>query len=291
MRSVKISACQFELKKLRNFEDFVQQIQEQLIQVPSDSDYVIFPELFTTGLLTTLPQFENFSVKEMTLLNQFTDQFKEFFIKTAKERNQVIIAGSHLEYKNNNLFNITYLFDKNGTYVEHKKTHIFPAEAQWGTNEGDEINVFDIGPAKVGIANCYEMQIPEVSRILAVQGAEIIFSPSYTFSEYGFWRVRHCAHSRCIENQVYVVHCSTIGTPGGIIPKGIGKASILSPCDEPWSKKGIVVEGEMNKSMTITGTVNIDELANNRESGATTTFNDRKRREELYRKYEPYRYE
>lgn len=98
-----------------------------------------------------------------------------------------------------------------------------------------------------------------------MKGADIIFCPSYTFTEAGFWRVRHCAHARAIENQVYFVHCPTVGEPGAPLPNGYGRASILSPCDSAWPANGIVAEAVMNEHTFITGTVDMDELYENRK--------------------------
>ncbi|PWA13069.1 amidohydrolase [Pueribacillus theae] len=290
MKNVSISACQFRVERINSFNDFKEQVNKLMKDVPKDTDYVIFPELFTIGLLTTFPDSEKFDVTEMTRLDDFTQDYKDFFCKLATDRSQVIIAGSHLERRGNDYFNIAYIFQPDGTYVEHKKTHIFPAEADWWTKEGSELQVYEIGPAKIGIAICYEAEIPEVSHILSEKGAEIIFCPSYTFTEHGFWRVRHCAQSRAIENQVYFVHCPTVGEPGSPINKGYGRASILSPCDTAWPPNGVVAEAETNKNMVITGVVDIEELYKNRENGAATTFKDRKRRKKMYSKYAPYNF-
>ncbi|WP_026575715.1 nitrilase-related carbon-nitrogen hydrolase [Bacillus sp. UNC438CL73TsuS30] len=289
MKLVKISVCQFKLEPVSSFKEFENQVNALLKDVPSDSDYVLFPESFTVGLLTVFPDFNELEVKEVTRIDEFTQQYKNFFSRLANDRKQVIIGGSHLERRGDNYFNIAYIFKQDGTYVGHKKTHIFPAEADWGTKEGDQIEVFDIGPAKIGVAICYEAEIPEVSHILSQNGAEIIFCPSYTITEHGFWRVRHCAQSRCIENQVYFVHCPTVGEIGGPVGKGYGRASILSPCDSAWPDTGVITEAETNCSMVITGIVDLDELYENRKNGAATTFKDRQRRKELYLKYKPYK--
>ncbi|WP_019120922.1 nitrilase-related carbon-nitrogen hydrolase [Brevibacillus massiliensis] len=289
MRNVKISACQFEVEPTEDFRDFSKQVYELMDQVPHDSDYVVFPELFTVGLLTALGDREKLTAADLYRIDTFSDQYKELFASLARDRKQVIIAGSHLELRGEKYYNICYIFKDDGTYVEHKKTHIFPAEANWQTSEGDDLAVYDIGPAKIGLAVCYESEIPEISRVLSYNGAEIIFCPSYTFTEYGFWRVRHCAQARSIENQVYFVHCPTIGQPGAPLPNGYGRASILSPCDTAWNPNGVVAEAETNKRMVITGTVNIDELYENRRTGAATTFVDRTRRQDIYTKYEPYK--
>jgi predicted amidohydrolase len=289
MRNVKISACQFSVEKAPDFGAFRDQVNHLMDQVPLDSDYVIFPELLTVGLLMSLPDADQLTAADLYKIDEYTPEYKQLFSSIAKNRKQIIISGSHLERRGDKYFNIAYVFKQDGSYVEHKKTHIFPAEANWQTSEGDDLAVFDIGPAKIGLAVCYEAEIPEISRILSVNGAEIIFCPSYTFTEYGFWRVRHCAQARAIENQVYFVHCPTVGEPGAPLPNGYGSASILSPCDTAWSPNGVVAEAETNKNMVLTGVVDIDKLYENRKGGAATTFTDRTRREDVYTKYEPFK--
>jgi len=285
MKEVTIAVCQFRIELVKKFEDFQKQVEQLLNQVPAHADYVLFPELLTFGLIGTFDGHKQFTTADFTKLDEFTDNYKELFSVYAKERNQVIIGGSHLEKRGDQFFNIAYIFKPDGTYVEHKKTHIFPAESEWETSEGDELEVFDIGPAKIGVAICYEAEIPEISRILSLKGAEIIFCPSYTFTEAGFWRVRHCAQARAIENQVYFVHCPTVGEPGAPVQRGYGKSSIISPCDLAWNANGVVAGAELNAHTVITGTVDIDELYRNRKAGAATTFNDRTRRADLYKKY------
>ncbi|CAH0159260.1 (R)-stereoselective amidase [Peribacillus sp. Bi96] len=282
---IKITACQFRVEKVSSFNEFQKQVEDLISQVPENSDYIIFPELVTIGLSAASGELD---VSPVIKSDEYTSQYINLFRSISRKRKQVIIAGSHLERRENEYFNIAYIFDKDGSYVEHKKTHIFPAEAKWQTSEGNDLEVYSIGPVKIGIAVCYEAEIPEISRILAVNGADIIFCPSYTFTEAGFWRVRHCAHARAIENQVFFVHCPTVGEPGAPLPNGYGRASILSPCDNAWPANGIVAEAEMNEHTVITGTVDMDELYENRQSGAATTFKDRNRRKGMYAKYEPY---
>ncbi|WP_285765924.1 nitrilase-related carbon-nitrogen hydrolase [Peribacillus sp. SI8-4] len=282
---INITACQFKVKKISTFLEFQNQVEDLISQVPEDSDYIVFPELLTIGLTAA---FGANDASAVTKIAEYANQYKDLFRTLSKKRKQVIIAGSHLERRENEFFNIAYIFDKDGTCAEHKKTHIFPAEANWQISEGNHLEVYNVGPVKIGIVICYEAEIPEVSRILAVKGADIIFCPSYTFTEAGFWRVRHCAHARAIENQVFFVHCPTVGVAGLPLPSGYGRASILSPCDKSWPANGIVAEARTDGQTVITGTVDMEELYQNRKSGAATTFSDRNRRKALYDKYKPY---
>nr|WP_306752954.1 nitrilase-related carbon-nitrogen hydrolase [Paracoccus sp. M09] len=146
------------------------------------------------------------------------------------------------------------------------------------------MEAFQLPFAKVGFNICYKAEIPECSASLAEQGVEIILTSSATFTEQGFWRVRHCAQSRCIENQVYQVHCCLGGQPGPPLPNGWARSSILGRSDMDWNNPaGIIAEAETNVEMAVTGTVNLDLLYENRVSGAATTFKDRRRQARLYR--------
>jgi len=285
-RDVTLSACQYLVREIGDFEDMAARVRGLLDQA-AGSDIVVFPELFTIELFTTLPDWRRRPVSELVLIDQFTADYNALFREEAKKRGQYIAAGSHLEQTAEDRFeNIACLFAPDGQLFKHSKTHIFPAESGWSTSEGDTMDAIQIPFAKVGFNVCYETEIPECSASLAEQGAEIILTPSATFTEQGFWRVRHCAQSRCIENQIYLVHSCLGGQPGAPLPNGFAKSSILGPCDLAWSNPaGISAEAPANVETTVTATVNLDLLYENRASGAATTFRDRRRQAGLYRRW------
>ena len=140
--------------------------------------------------------------------------------------------------------------------------------------------------AKVGFNICYEAEIPECSATLAEQGVEIILCPSFTFTEFGFWRVRHCAQARAIENQVYFVHCCTGGQPGAPLPNGWARELDPEPMRLPWSRARHRRAGDgRTQEMVVRGEIDIDKLYENRENGAAPTFRDRRRQAELYARW------
>ncbi|MCT6903819.1 MAG: hypothetical protein M3Z48_11305, partial [Lactobacillus sp.] len=140
-------------------------------------------------------------------------------------------------------------------------------------------------PVRIGVAICYEIEIPEIATIYSRQGADIIFCPSYTFTKHGFWRVRHCAEARCVENQLYVIHSPIIGEVDGVIETGFGYSSNLSPCELPWTPNGIMEECTTSDFEVITSILEIDTLYDKRKNGVATTYHDRKRRNDIYQKY------
>ena len=292
-RNVSIAACQFVVKPVGSFDEFADHARGLLDQAEG-ADLVLFPELFTVELFTTFPDWKDLPVSELTRVHEYgntnyTEDYRNLFESEAKERGQHIVAGSHLEKKDGRYLNVAYLYGPDGLIHMHDKTHIFPAEAQWSTEEGDTVEMVELPFAKVGFNVCYETEIPECAATLVEQGAEIILCPSFTFTEYGFWRVRHCAQARAIENQVYFVHCATgADVPAdGPLPPGWTRSSILSPCDTPWENpNGVVAESpEPNIETVVRGEVDLDKIYENRENGVAPTFRDRRRRADLYREW------
>jgi predicted amidohydrolase len=280
-RHVSIAAANFAVRPVSSFDEFGAHC-ETLLNQTKGADLVLFPELFTVELFSTYSDWKSAPISELTRIDEFTGEYLAFFTEQARTRDQFIVGGSHLLKDGDRYVNVGHLFEPSGTVHTHVKTHIFPAEADWSTEEGTTVEAIELPFAKVAFNICYEAEIPECAATAAEQGAEIILCPSFTFTEFGFWRVRHCAQARAIENQVYFVHCCTGGRPGAPLPNGWAQSSILTPCDMPWTPDGIVAEATPNVEMVVRGTVDIDRLYENRDNGAAPTFRDRRRRSDLY---------
>lgn len=282
--TVSIAACNFAVRPVASFDEFADHVST-LLGAARGADLVLFPELLTVELFTVEQDWRKAPISELVRISEYTEQYKNLFAELAKEHDQAIVAGSHLQLEQERYLNVGHLFTSDGQQFSHAKTHIFPAEANWTTEEGDDLHAVQLPFAKVGFNICYELEIPECAATLAEQGVQIIVSPSYTFTEFGFNRVRQCGAARAIENQVYVVHCCTGGAPGAPLPNGWARSSILSPCDSPWTPTGIIAEATPNVEMVVRGIVDLDYLADNRETGVAPTYRDRRRRADLYRKW------
>lgn len=284
VNQVNISVVQFELSAFSSFKHFAQSIRD-LIKIIPQSDFVIFPELFTCGLVSATDGKKNLTYNDFLSISLFTEEFVELFSELSKLSNSVIIAGSHIIKDVAKFLNTSFIFYPNGAISKHAKTHLFPPEREYGTSEGDDLEVFEWKGTRFSVLICYEMEIPECATIVTRNGAEIIFCPSLTVSEHGFWRVRHSCQARAIENQIYVVHCCCVGELTNPPLKAWGKSSILTPCDIPWNPNGVLAEAIPNRPYILRGSLNIADLASNRHSGAAPTYKDRIRKLDLYRKY------
>jgi len=270
MEKVKVSAIQFAFKPISSFEEFASNV-ENLINQAKGSDFVIFPEAFTMELQYFV---------EINKIHEYEDKYIELFKQLSEKTGQYIVAGSHTVKKNEKFYNIGHIFCPDGQILTHTKTHLMPAEVKMGFTHGTDLEIFEIDGVKFAIGICYEMEFPEVARTYALKGAEIIFTPSYTLGEHGFWRVRHSCQARALENQIYVIHSCLVGTPPIEFMAGWGRTSILSPCEPPWTPNGIISEAETNKECVITGELDLKMLRKKRKRGVATTLKDR--RPEIY---------
>src|SRR5690606_7828055 len=138
----------------------------------------------------------------------FREQIQEFGVSY----NVYIISGSMPVIVGENLYNVSYLCPRNCSFVEYRTVKITPNEVQYyGMYGGDKVKVFDTDCGKVGILICYDVEFPELSRILADQGMQILFVPFLTDTQNGYTRVRNCAQARAIENECYVAIAGSVG--------------------------------------------------------------------------------
>ena len=280
---VRVCVIQYQMRKLRSFRDFASYC-EYFIDVASDykCDFILFPELFTTQLLSIIKNVRpGLAAREIA---KFTPQYLELFSKLSIKYNINIIGGSHLTLEGDELFNISYLFHRNGKIDKQYKIHITPNEKKWwGIKQGNNIEVFKTDCGKVSIQICYDIEFPELTRIAIKKGAQIIFVPFCTDERFAYLRVRYCSQARCIENQVYVAISGSVGNLPSVENMDIqyAQSAIFTPSDIPFSRDAIAAECTPNIEMLIFEDLDLSLLKGVRHSGSVLNLKDR--RKDIYK--------
>lgn len=283
VRHVRICAVQYQMRMLDDFDDFRMQC-EYFVDTASDykSDFVLFPELMTTQLLsfseTKRPSDAARKVAEMT------PQYLDAFTHMAVKYNVNIIGGSQFTLEGDDLFNSSYLFRRDGTIERQDKLHVTPAERRWwGLQPGRDFRVFDTDRGRVSIQICYDLEFPELGRMAAANGAKIIFVPFNTDNRDGYLRVRYCAQSRCVENQLYVAISGCVGNLPFVENADIhyAQSGIFTPADFSFARDGVAAECTPNIETLIVHDVDLELLRRHRRAGTVQHWNDR--RSDLYR--------
>lgn len=278
----RICCVQYKMRKIKSFDDFAQQI-EYFVDVASEykADFVLFPELLTTQLLSFVGEKRpGLAARELT---KFTDQVLEFFNELAIRYDVNIIGGSHFTMENDHVYNVSYLFHRDGKIDSQYKIHITPSERKWwGVQPGSELKVFDTDRGRVAINICYDAEFPELARIATDKGAQILFVPYCTDERHGFTRVRITSQARAIENQIYVAIAGTVGNIPSVPNMDIqyAQSAIFSPSDFPFARDGIVAISEENNEMVVIADVDLAVLRRTRHNGTVTPLKDR--RTDLY---------
>lgn len=279
---IRLGLVQWQMRQFKDIEAFYEQV-EFFVNVMADykSDFIMFPELFNTPLLAP---FNHLSERESMLkLAEFTEEIKRKISEFAIGYNINIIAGSMPIEENGELYNVSYLLHRNGKIDEHRKIHITPNERKYyGMKGGNEIKVIDTDCGKVGLVICYDVEFPELPRLLAQQGMKILFVPFLTDTQNAYTRVRHCAAARAIENECYVAIAGCVGNLPGVNNMDIqyGQAAVFTPSDFPFPSNAIKGEATPNTETTLIVDVDLNLLKELHHYGAVRTISDR--RTDLY---------
>jgi predicted amidohydrolase len=239
-----------------------------------EADLVVFPELGSTGYVEPHPDadFAKALYEQSELIPGPTT---EALGEAARTGGAYVIAGiSELHPRIPHvLFNAAVLVDPAGELVGvQRKVHACLAEKNY-YGEGDSIEVFDTALGRIGINVCYDARFPEVARVQALAGAEIIVSiwaspvqgtkvPATSIQE-------RCA-TRAMENALYFLGCNRSGEEGK--RRFYGRSAIAAPSGE------LIATSDSDEEEVVRASLSAEALAAQR--AYLTIFRDR--RPELY---------
>jgi predicted amidohydrolase len=276
---IRVASLQYSISPVLSFEHFRDQV-ESLVKTAADynCNLLVFPEYFTVQLLT-LGNVKGPIRDQIHGLARLVPRFLEMMSELSRRTNLYIAAGTIPALGNDHglIYNECFFFGPSGDYGIQGKLHMTRFETEeWQISPHSSLRIFETGFGRVAIAICYDVEFPEIARTAARQGASILIVPSCTDDRHGFLRVRYCAHARAIENQMYVIHSSTVGSLPMVpaVSLNYGQAAILTPCDLPFSREGILAEGHYNQEMMIIGELDLKLISDARSSGTVLPLQD-----------------
>lgn len=170
----------------------------------SNAEVVLLPELFLTGYTLT-------NVSELALPR--ADARLAAIADVCRAAGRGVVFG-YIEGDGERVFNSMLVIDERGRQVASvRKTHLFGGEAE-AFSVGDELQPVEIGGLRAGIVNCFELEFPEVSRTLALRGAEIILAGSANMHPYYDDHLLAC-RARAFENALPLAYSNRCGAESG----------------------------------------------------------------------------
>jgi len=212
----------------------------ELSQLIDEKDSIILlPEMWGCG----------FDYKN---LNSFAEKTDELIQEIQSVINENTLVISSLPEKNQNkVYNTVYAVSKSGVIGKYRKNFLFsPMREDEYIDKGNNITVVDFKGVKVGLQLCYEIRFPELFRLSAFAGADVIVVPAvWPEMKKEHWLT--LLRARAIENQCYIAGCNT-SVMSGKKPMNCGFSATIDPwgtfCFEPSADEG-VYEAEIDPEM------------------------------------------
>ena len=204
----KLALCQMEV--IDNKDSNIKKALEMIkIAAENKSDMVILPEMFNCP-------YDNSKFREYAEERKNSKTLKAIK-ESAKELNLYIVAGSIPELEDDNLYNSSFIFDRDGEIIaSHRKMHLFDIDIAGKISfkesetlsAGNQITVVDTELCKIGVAICYDIRFPELLRLMALREAELIVIPGAFNMTTGPAHWETLIRARAIDNQLYVAAAS-----------------------------------------------------------------------------------
>lgn len=281
--TVRVGLVQWQMRSYQTLDDVFEQVEFFIDAVSGyKSDFVLFPEYFNAPLMAKFNHMGE--AQSIRALAQYTEEIRDRFINLAIKHNINIITGSMPYVKEDGgLYNVGFLCRRDGTYEMYEKIHVTPDEVKsWGLSGGKRVQTFETDCAKIGVLICYDVEFPELSRLMADQGMQILFVPFLTDTQNGYSRVRACAQARAIENECFVVIAGSVGNLPRVHNMDIqyAQSGVFTPCDFAFPTDGKRAEATPNTEMILVSDIDLDLLNALHTYGSVRNLRDR--RNDLY---------
>ena len=276
---VRLGLIQWQMRSYKDLNELLQQAEFFVDAVSGyRSDFALFPEFFSAPLMA-----ENNHLTEPEAIRELSKHTAGIIQKLSEmaiSYNINIISGSLPEVINDRLYNVGYLCKRDGSTERYEKLHVTPDEIKvWGMEKGNQLKVFDTDCGKIGILICYDVEFPELSRLLAEEGMDILFVPFLTDTQNGYSRVRNCAQARAIENECYVAIAGCVGNLPKVHNMDIqfAQSMVFTPCDFAFPANGVKAEATPNTEMILIADCDIGLLRELHQFGSVRNLRDRRK--------------
>lgn len=194
------------------------------------AELVVFPEAMMFDYTATAEQMAEAA-------QSHGDIFEKAMLRIAKEKGIALVVGAYAAGKSKLAKNMMLAIDANGEWLgQYQKLHLYDAFLYQESSKNEpaplqpdfgELVSFTLGGFKFGLLNCYDIRFPEISRLLAEQGADaLLVASGWVAGPLKEFHWETLLKARAIENTCYVVgSCQpaplSVGLSMAIDPNGV----------------------------------------------------------------------
>lgn len=270
---MKVAVAQWKLRPVASFGDFREHLRE-LAQQAGGADLLVLPECFSLELLAlagVLPYTE-----EAQWLASKWHEILAALRAVAEEFELALVGGSHFQpLADGRILNTTPIVSRHGEVRFQSKNKLTAFERdEWAISAAE--GLADTGLPSTGVMVCYDSEFPEGARVLAERGVGLIAVPAFTETRRGFQRVRWSCLARAVENQIFVVHASLVGSLGREpVPNAVGTSGVFAPSVEPFPENAVLAECQWNEEAVVIADLDFELLEQARAGGDVRNWHDR----------------
>ncbi len=267
---VRVAVAQIDVKR---FEPEVNlETVRRVVQRVADEggvDLLVFPELANSGYVQERER--DFAREYLKLAEPLDGPFMAGVGQCAREHHMWIVTGLLQAHESipATAYNTSVMLSPDGQVAGvHHKMHI-PGEERHYFFAGNTITLVPTPFGSVGLIVCADRRFPELSRILALKGAEMIVCVANipgTAVRRDPERAYAIPRCRALENQLFWLESNRVGTEG--LHEFCGRSSIAGPSGE------LLARSETDQEDLIKATLCGDELFNVR--GMVPNYRDRR---------------
>lgn len=207
MKDFKIALCQ--MKPTADKKENIEKAERMIVEAASScASVIVLGEMFNCPYQNRyFPLFaESIQCGETV----------EMLSQSARENKVYIIGGSIPEADGDKIYNTSCVFSPDGRLIaRHRKMHLFDVELESLSfkesdilSSGSGITVFDTEYCRMGVAICYDVRFPELIRLMALEGSEVIVIPAAFNMTTGPAHWEMLFKARAVDNQVFMVGAS-----------------------------------------------------------------------------------
>ena len=277
---LRVGFVQWGMGRVDSWDAFASRV-EFCVDVASDrrADILLFPELFGLPLLSLVEGVRR-PEEGARAFATFSDRIEELLSRLAVQYAVNIVGGSYLRLQpDGTLRNVAPICHRNGLVEHQEKLHITPDEARWwGVQGGDALRTFDLDCGRIGVLICYDVEFPELARLLTELGARVLLVPYNTTDRYGHVRVSMCAHARAIENHLFVVTAGCVGLLPHVANADVHYAgsALYTPSDVQFPLDGVAMEAPPNLETVLVHEIDLELARRQRRTGTVHNWEDRR---------------
>lgn len=207
-KSFKMALCQMKVVDNRD-ENVKKAVKLVNKSAGKGADLVVLPEMFNCP-------YDNSKFPEYAEEPSASQSLKD--LSHAVRDNQIhLVAGSIPESNNGKIFNTSFVFNPQGEIIgSHRKIHLFDIDMPNAITfqesntlaPGDEITIIETDLARIGVAICYDIRFPELIRLMALEGVELLVVPGAFNMTTGPAHWKALIRSRAVDNQMFLAAVS-----------------------------------------------------------------------------------